>query len=317
MSIFTEKSGERLFEKTGYEKWLSLYLQNKRFQYKRGSKIYEIKNGVHVFVNQKEVIGEGSVNEVIDSLAPLVFISSFKLLDMICEWILEIYEDNGMIKLQSTKLKFDEKSRLIKKLDTAFLPKTLMAHNFWYRLTSLYDNLLPFRHAIIHNPPNSSYDIPNGILQITNEDKGILKLTVDRLYALSHVLMCFVALLETNAATIDVKAERAIKSAFDLLDDIHRKGVYGVKPPSGELIIIRLEAIETPNKDTLWQVDLPGIWREFRTMSPDSEDFTLLILGMKKGRSALSWVIPSECLPESMITLTEYDHTWSQFMTRV
>ena len=97
MKMYDRAAQERFKEKISYELWLLDFLSETQETFEGGSTISKItlmnrQPGAHVAITVTEVIGSGAAMRVMDAMMPLTFTASYKIIDMIFEWVLE---ENG------------------------------------------------------------------------------------------------------------------------------------------------------------------------------------------------------------------------------
>ncbi|KOP31526.1 hypothetical protein ADM98_01465 [Exiguobacterium sp. BMC-KP] len=144
---------DQLYEKVEYERWILDKISNLFSQ--------QIDDGPQLV--KFNTIDEGTFNHflrVSDSLlthykidtyielSPLLFVNSFKTIDMIVEWILE--SNNVVINSQSTYLyKIKEFKKILNKKNSA-LPLEVQNKSVYLILITLYENLRIYRNKVIH-----------------------------------------------------------------------------------------------------------------------------------------------------------------------
>lgn len=155
--------------------------------------------------------------------APLVFMTTFKLLDMLIEWVLV---QNGSISTH----RFADK---IKALAGPVQFPTLVESRPWLRkrLCALYSYLDPFRGTIIHDRRFTS---ANGSLEVssTRGKKNGPAATISEadLRNLSLVLVSVIRYLQT-IWTIDAFEEKRLRRSLDELTHLHKLPSLGQLPP--------------------------------------------------------------------------------------
>ena len=116
MKMYDRAAQERFKEKISYELWLLDFLSETQETFEGGSNISKItlmnrQPGAHVAITVTEVIGSGAAMRVMDATMPLTFTASYKIIDMIFEWVLE--ENKKVGKIQRVPWKFKEKIKII------------------------------------------------------------------------------------------------------------------------------------------------------------------------------------------------------------
>ena len=155
--------------------------------------------------------------------APLIFISSFKLLDMLMEWVLE---KNG----HQVTFRFQEKLRLLSQ-PTIFPP--FVERHPWLkeRLESLYSTLEPLRGTIIHDKHFTSAD---GSIRVSSSKRGVIGLAVqisaDQLRSLALTMVSVFNYI-SGAWAFDDFREKTLRYYLDDLAPLHGLTPLGQRQP--------------------------------------------------------------------------------------
>jgi len=306
----------RLKDKQEYELWVLGYLkQNSLYKDNEGSNINVINEDGTIVAHLKilDRASDERAQEIIRNLTPLVFTSTYKLIDCIFEWILEIHHEEGII--DSVPWSFVGKINKIFELqesDELVLPQLFLEENQIYRIIlSLYDKLRDFRNTIVHK---RSFDISDNSLTITNRYNDSITISNNSLFSLSHSTVQISQLLQ--GMPMSVKVIRDIKSHLDVIRTIHGCSEFDVLKPSGiryvthpkRIVNIATNAIE-------WGVNMYPLWNSLeKRYGGNVEDFELQIIAKKFDDSLLSWLIPSESLQGYIFfTVSEENHSWNKF----
>ncbi len=149
MSIYDSNSQQRLINKLDYEIWVLDFLGNSQdlFYGKTDISTIQLTNrqqNANISVGIQEHIGASYGQRIIDALTPLTFTASYKILDMVYEWILEENESIGVIS--DVPWRFSQKLKLIKKTNLQY--PSLFADNPYLKDYSFafFTNLLPYRN---------------------------------------------------------------------------------------------------------------------------------------------------------------------------
>lgn len=155
--------------------------------------------------------------------APLVFVTAFKILDMLIEWVLA---ENG----QATTYKFEQKIQGLRQ-SVQFPP--LMEARPWLRerLCALYEQLEPLRGTVIHDRRFTSAD---GTLKVSSTKGGVVGPAV--LFAeadLRNLALLLVSLLRClqGAWVLDTFEEKRIRRSLDELAQLHGMAALDQLPP--------------------------------------------------------------------------------------
>lgn len=314
MPFYDTTAQQRLKDKQAYELWLLNFLRTIKHR-DDPHQVIKIVNGVHVDITARETLGAGAVEEVIKALYPLIFVSAYKLLDMLFEWILEEHQSAGVIP--EVPWRFSEKINMIKKLDNQHklrLPSIFITDQGLYdRFFALYDKMCDYRNAIIHA---SSFEISPTGLKITDREGNTISCSVVELFAFSHVVVTISRILQGEPLT--TKLERSLRSHLDLLQAKHNYPAYGVAPPSGVIVEQIVEARATSTRHYEWELDMDRVWQRFKQVHPSLEDFEFRIRGTVSGEIQTTWLIPSELLPDTgRMIILEDDLKWRAFIVTI
>ncbi|MGB5097002.1 MAG: hypothetical protein WBN82_03730 [Porticoccaceae bacterium] len=166
--------------------------------------------------------------------APLVFVSTFKLLDMLIEWILE---ENGV----PSKFRFQEKVQHLK--NSPVFPAVIETRSWLKeRLIGFYRTLEPLRGTIIHDKHFTSAD---GAIQISRSKKGIIGSPVDITAARLRKLACTImSILRYIDGTwhLDELREKILRHDLDELIALHGLPSLGQKLPFHTCVRVYLKA---------------------------------------------------------------------------
>ena len=137
---------------------------------------------------------------------PLVFVTAFKLLDMLIEWVLV---QNGKKPTHSFKEK-------IRQLKGPVLFPELIETRIWLRerLIALYEHLEPLRGTIIHA---RHFKTKEGMLQVSSSKRGMIGPKVEMSEGdLRNLALALVSLLRyiEGTWTMDVFQEKRLRHAY-------------------------------------------------------------------------------------------------------
>lgn len=240
--LYDDAALEDLRTRTAYEAWLL-------------EAVYEIVDERLAFDDLDELIypptgapptqtihGVGSVRigdwrrGFLNAGAPLVFVTAFKLLDMLLEWVLG---QNG----QPSTYRFDRK---IAALKGAVRFPSLIADRPWLceRLVALYENLKPLRGTIIHARHFKSVD---GTLQVSSsKGGGYVGPTVTIAPGeLRNVALVLVSLLRHLDGTwpLDLFCEKRLRRTLDEILHLHQLPSLDQPPPG--FLCVRIYTLDS------------------------------------------------------------------------
>lgn len=289
---------ERLSEKLGYEKEVLRLIANQTevvdgsvdptlielVSGKRGAIV-----GAKVSITVGDSIGSGQVAKLLNSISALSFLSCFKILDGIVEWVLECNFNAGhLAKLQwpfKSKVQDIEKSSLV-------LPP-LFVKNDWLKriMFSLYTNLIPFRNEVVHR---HKYEVLDGVLTIkdTKKGHGILKIDRHKLGSLARFVIGLDDCL-TEEATLDKHMTALMRYYADQIADIHGMAVFDQKEPL--VVNVKLTVLE---EEGIFTADLEHVRQEVQRIHPGREVlFNLSLCAVLGDKPIWKWEIPYEAVP--------------------
>jgi hypothetical protein len=159
----------------------------------------------------------------IDAGAPLIFVTTFKMLDMFFEWVLS---ENGL----STTFRFQEK---IKQLGSSLVYPDFVRRRPWLneRLIALYRVLEPLRGTIIHD---RHFNSTNGSVSVSSSKHNIVgaPVALDKtdLRTLSVVLISVLRYVD-GTWTLNPYREKVLRHACDELTHLHGLAPLGQREP--------------------------------------------------------------------------------------
>lgn len=155
--------------------------------------------------------------------APLVFVSTFKLLDMLIEWVLE---ENGI----SSTFRFEQKLQHLNR-PPIFPPVIESLSWLKERLVGLYRTLEPLRGTIIHDKHFTSTD---GAIRVSSSKKGIIGSPIEICAAhLRKLAVTIVSVLRYVDGTwhLNELREKTLRHDLDELAVLHGLPLLGQYPP--------------------------------------------------------------------------------------
>ncbi len=160
---------QRLAERTAYEAWFleAAYkiAEEELFPTFPDAIIYPANTSAPTFIAHMRgniVIGDWR-DGFLKAGAPLVFVTAFKLLDMIIEWVLEENEVTPSFRFQQKLSQLNSSIRFPPTIDS----KPWLRE----RLVSLYHTLEPLRGTIIHSKYFASSD---GTIRVSSSQRNII-----------------------------------------------------------------------------------------------------------------------------------------------
>jgi len=219
----------RLAERTEYETWLleAVYalVEQELFPSWPDAVVYPVdKSKAQFFVHGRANIVVGDWRPgFLEAGAPLVFVSTFKLLDMLIEWILE---ENGV----PPTFRFQQKLQHLK--SSPIFPQSIESRSWLKeRLIGLYSTLEALRGTIIHDRHFTSTD---GAIRVSSSRKGVIGPAVDITAAqLRRFAVTIVSVRRYVDGTwqLDELREKILRHELDELVTLHGLPLLGQKCP--------------------------------------------------------------------------------------
>lgn len=300
MTTYNQAAQMRLREKLDYELWLLDFLSNTEETFTGGKELSTItlmnrQAGAHTELILTDSIGSRGAMEVMNAMSPLTFTASYKILDVIFEWILEENYTVGNIK-DKIPWEFSKKIEKIKDYEPQLIYPPLIQSEPYIKdyLLALYDNLLKFRNEIIHN---NKFSVTQGKLKVTAIKKGqlyTLELDQSELGAFVRIAVA-VAYLLTGIMSFGRKEDRLLKYYLDQIQKLH--GLSGFNQAKPLLVHVRLKV---PIEEGIFPADLKFVRQEIRRIHPNADVlFTLEIIGLVNDEPCIAWLLPIDAVPET------------------
>lgn len=296
--MYNQTSLERFEEKVGYELWYLKYIAKTQDIFEGGEELTtvefdsEIIDRVNVDIKISEIVGIGHAMNVIEAISPLTFVSAYKIIDMIFEWILEVNLTLGNIN--KVPWQYSQKVKILKEKNLQYPSIMISKPYLGEYLFALYDNLAKFRHEIIHN---NHFLLSNKKLKVETIDKGVsytLEMDEVQMGALVRLVIAYVKLLLVKLQ-YGPKEENLMKCNFDMLSKFHGLTIFG------EDIQVEVEVIyNVLYNEGVFLIDLMHIRKKLKQIFPESDAiFNLNIFGYEDKKQTHIWKIPAYHVPDS------------------
>lgn len=282
---FDKGSIERLAARTEYELWLieAVYsiVEQRIFQTFPNTVVYKPGENKPTFFSRFRiniVIGDWRP-AFLEAGAPLIFVSTFKLLDMLMEWLLE---ENGHNPLVSFNKKFE-------KLKHPLVVPPVLQNYDWLidRLIELYKNIEPLRGTIIHAKHFTS---SCGSINVSSSRHGqigdVVKIDGD---CLRNFAVLIISILNYVKGTwrIDEFREKLLRHTLNEISLLHKLPILEQKRPIHEGVRVYLSG-SNPTK-----FDLTAIHEEIANRSPDLDySFDIQVLMMEDEKVVGAYFFP-------------------------
>lgn len=303
---FFDEHLQSLVDRTEYETWLleaAYALAEQKIKNDYLDTVFYSSWDLSYRKSCQVVVSEGSIGSwqsgFLNAGAPLIFVSVFKLLDMLMEWIIDC---NGL----RVDFRFAYKQ---KQLNGNLSFPELIEQRQWLkeRLIGLYNFLEKFRSAIIHHSQFSSL---NGQLEITStKSKNTLCISREQLRALAEVVVSTVRYV-SKVWSLGHYQEKLLRFQLDQIKDLHDNQLLDQKRP----FHVTVRYYQCKNENLL---DLQRVKQDLeqRFFGYDlSFDLTLIIVSDKTPVQAfcVPWPFTSDST-----ALWENGNGWEQFQIKV
>ena len=292
----------RLWDKLHYEIWLLGFLEER----------YEMVRGKHVSKSFK-ITGDDKPDEMgtifeervgldptfMNAMMPLIFITSYKTLDMIFEWVFE--ENYKLGKISEVPWHFKDKVKCLKK-STLQLPRLFGNQPYLYDYAkALFCQLLPYRNEVIHN---NRFSVLGDILTLSSSRTGTtLTLSSEQVGCLVRFVRALVRAL-TKEIIVDSYKNKLLQYYLDILAPVHGLSVFNQQMP--RFVHVKLEA---PRCGAAFSANLKKMRdKVVRTYSTDVI-FDLTVLAMEGENLIAKWYFaPGEVPDLDVMTFYEESH---------
>jgi len=300
LTMYKPSAQTQLREKLDYELWLLDFLSESQQAFEGGKSISTItltnrQANLHRAIRDSDESGSGKAMKVKDAMSPLTFTASYKILDMIFEWILEENYAAGKIKDKKppSQWPFSTKIDKIPKLQLIYPP--LMQSKLYTKdyLFALYDNLLKFRNEIVHR---NKFFVSDGKLIVTTATNGpsyTLELDRGELGAFVRIVVAAANLLTGNLS-FGCWVDRLLKYHFDQIQKLHGLDKFKQAKPLLESVILKV-----PIEEGLFPVDLWFVRQKIGSIYPNADiQFNLKIIGLVNDKPQIGWFLPVDAVPK-------------------
>ena len=290
--------------KLEYEVWFLNFLEQRIDRARENDQcpVLRITSGV-VPSNIKMTFVESLSNDtaLIHAMVPLTLVGSFKVLDMIYEWVLE--ENCKLGKIRHVPWRFTDKEELLKKVSKLQLPPLLVKNAYFFTYSrALFFTLAPFRNEIVHS---NSFSVSGDELTLSSSRKGItLTLRGDQVDSIVRFVRILARAL-IGEITVDEYRHRVIRHYLDLLAPVHGLATFNQQMPR----FARVE-LTVPRKGPAFPADLKQV-RESLSASFTGEEvfFDLKVRAVDGDNLVARWHFSPDEVPDvDVLTLYEESH---------
>ncbi len=292
--MYDRKAQQELLDKLDYELWLLGQLAEYQI-FDGGTDIetFKIRSGKLDTTILDSVEENVPWSRVATDITPLVFTASYKMLDMIFEWILEENHSAGKLPKSPSRWGFEKKLKHLKDKSKLQYPPLFTTQKYLHSYSeALFRQLLPYRNEIVHN---KAFCVASGQLILSSSKNTNIGLTLSRTQ-LGCLVRFVVALARALAGVIEVDAhmDRLLKYYLDSLKTAH--GLKDFKQQKPPLVNVELE--EEPNRYGSFSVNLKQI-RDIVSTKSSTQDvvFNLTVQAVDGENLIATWYFKEEDVP--------------------
>jgi hypothetical protein len=323
---YDRNSLDELKIRTEYELWLINFFRSRYYGHDEDNKsigVTELTEGsrhtsgklkVNINLTVYECLSSESVKKTLQQFIPLVFSTTFKLQDIVVEWILE---HNGIDVRRSWRFteKIEEYTELIQDRNATFPAYFITNPDLHTAFFKLYDILSKFRNVITHG--NSFTLHGDGSLEIINRDGGRISFTPKLLesYVRSCCLTidCFVnsakdLLPNTQIITSDLAILKPIHNIYTFTEITIRQEKVSFKIPLG---------YNKSLKPYSCCINMDEVWEIVRQRCTETNIIIFLeVIGITS-ELIYTWNITPSYVPKSgILNLVEGDTNYDSFLVK-
>lgn len=239
-----------LEEKVGYERWVlreCVIAVEKHFGVESDVSTTFHKNGKKsVYLELNEEMGANKRVEVLEKLSPLIFVTSYKVIDMIFEWIIEANFKEVPFQFEQKILRYQKN-----KDKPHFQYPPNLDKDILNCLFTIYNQYRPYRNKIIHGNWGT---INHGELKfdfIYKGDKYQKDVPFSSILNLSQCVTMFVNELLHAANKLEIND--TIKYLLDKLTLFHGIQTFNINKPRHFKITYELSDMQKLNLDEIRQ----------------------------------------------------------------
>jgi len=297
MPIYDGSAQTRLREKLDYELWLLEFLSQSQERLAGGWSLSTItltnrEPGANQAITVTDFAGTGEAMKIMDAVSPLTFTASYKILDMIFEWILEENRNDG--RIAQAPWRFSEKIETVRKGKNQLVSPPLFHSQRYVEeyLLAFYANLLKFRNEIVHN---HRFSVSGGKLRIDAFEDGqsyTVELDPEELGAFVRIAVASANML-LGDLSLGLREDSLFKWNLDRIEKLHRLARFGQRKPLLVDVILKVD-----EQRGLFAADLKFVRETLGRIYPDADvQFNLKIVGLVKDQPSIGWFFPVNSVP--------------------
>ena len=283
--------------KLDYEVWLLDFLEKHYDTIKGKREIPEIEiTSGEPNANLHEAVSEDMSSfynaTIINAMMPFTFMASFKVLDMIFEWI-----------LKENRITFKKKLELLNKESNLQLPPLFESEPYLYTYAkALFYQLLPYRHEVVHK---NSFSVSENTLTLSSSDQGTsLTLSSKQVACLVRFVRLLVRAL-VGDIVIDRNKNKLLRCYLDVLGPVHGLEIFNQQVP----LFVHVK-LTVPKQGIAFPADLKQVRDELaHRYSPQEAVFDLKVRAVDGEKLIAKWYFAPEEVPDlDVMTLYEESH---------
>lgn len=290
MVEFDQRSKKCLEEKFDYELWLLDFISNEKMFYGNPKVDTVYFRDVGSLSNRDiplsasfklcDDVAENLLKEII----PLTFVSSFKILDMIFEWILEMNNQTP----NSYHWTFEAKIKRIEYLDAQLTYPPFFEFNKDIKdhLFKLYKNLKEFRNEVVHNYNFTVTNVnTNPILQITSNNKTLV-INKDQMKYFVAIIVCIAKIL-IDQIKFGKNEIIHYKYYLDQIQNLHKSDLFKLKKP---ILLNVIWILDSQKNESNVNLDLiQKSLQKYKDYDEREIDFNLWVVSVEEGNIIKAW----------------------------
>ena len=289
--MYDDKARQELLDKLDYELWLLGQLAEYQI-FDGGTDIAKLKIRSGKLDTTILDSGEESVpwSRITADITPLVFTASYKMLDMIFEWILEENHSAGNIK--KVPWGFTDKLDLLKNKSKLQYPPLFTTQKYLHSHSeALFSHLLPYRNEIVHN---KAFSICKDKLILSSSRNQNIRLTLSRVQ-IGCLVRFVVALARALAGVIEVDTHRDRLLRYHLGSLTTAHGLKAFKQQKPPLVNVEFEV---PKRCGSFLGNLKQVRDKIRTIFPNQDvSFDLTVQAVDGENLIAKWYFKKEEVP--------------------
>ena len=293
--MYAHKAQQKLLDKLDYELWLLNQLAEYQI-FDGGTDIATLKIrsgelGTEVILDSgEEFYTPPHMTSLVFTMTPLVFIASYKVLDMIFEWILE--ENHSAGKIKEVPWRFTDKLDLLKDKSKLQYPPLFTTQKYLHSHSeALFSHLLPYRNEIVHN---KAFSICKDKLILSSSRNQNIRLTLSRVQ-IGCLVRFVVALARALAGVIEVDTHRDRLLRYHLGSLTTAHGLKAFKQQKPPLVNVEFEV---PKRCGSFLGNLKQVRDKIRTIFPNQDvSFDLTVQAVDGENLIAKWYFKKEEVP--------------------